>query len=282
MSSLIYACILATGLFYVKEPVVDMRKDPSNESRVVSQAVFAERVQVEEERPGWAYIRVPEGYSGWVQATSVVHRTNPYNPSVQTSRLVAFVYGKKDTEYGPILTLPYGSSVEVVDEVDPRWIKIMLPDEREGFIQRGDVCPEPTLSKKEDLVQFSRKFLGLPYRWGGRTSLGYDCSGFVQMLYNQIGVPLPRNSKRQIKDPQFQTVDIEKLEPGDLIFFGKSDTKITHVGMYIGNGQFIHSTVRENKPWIHVSQLSDRDWNGQADAANPYREARQLIIRPLS
>jgi len=197
---------------------------------------------------------------------------------VKTSRLVAFLYGIKDTERGPVKRLPYGSRLQVLDATDLRWLKIALPDGCECFVQRGDVAAESQVTKKRDLVQFSQKFLELPYAWGGRSSFGYDCSGFVQMLYAQIGINLQRDSRQQILDRRFQAIALNQLEPGDLIFFGKSEQKIMHVGMYIGEGRFIQSTVRENKPWIRISLLSDLEWSGSAEATYPYRAARQLIV----
>lgn len=179
----------------------------------------------------------------------------PYGTSLKVSRLAAHVYGVKDTEFGPIQTLPYGSKLQSLDETDPRWINIVLPDGKKCYIQKGDVALEQELYNKEDLVAFSQKFLGLPYTWGGRSSFGYDCSGFVQMLYNQIGIDLQRDSKLQVEDGRFQTVSMDDIETGDLIFFGKSEQKISHVGMCLGNGQFIHSTVSEYQPWIRVSNL---------------------------
>ena len=125
-------------------------------------------------------IATPDGYLGWVEAGSFIQRTE-YSKDVEVSRLRAHVYGKADTEFGPILTLPFGSHLEKIDS-DARWHRVRLPDERVAFIQIGDVAEEPF-----DLVSFSQKFLGLPYTWGGRSSFGYDCSGFVQMLYARLG-----------------------------------------------------------------------------------------------
>jgi gamma-D-glutamyl-L-lysine dipeptidyl-peptidase len=279
MSSILPMAILATGLFYVNEPVVDMRESPAHESGIASQALFAEEVRVEKQLDGWSYIATPEGYHGWVPAGSVVSRTTPYEGSVKTSRLTAFVYGIQDTERGPITKLPYGSKLQVLDATDARWLKIAMPDGREAFIQKGDVLVQAPLSKKGDLVSFSQKFLELPYAWGGRSSFGYDCSGFVQMLYSQIGINLQRDARQQVVDTRFKTIELDQLEPGDLIFWGKSEQKIMHVGMYIGEGKFIQSTVRENKPWIRISCLTDPEWSGSSGATYPYRIARQLIAR---
>ncbi len=101
------------------------------------------------------------------------------------------------------------------------------------------------------------------------------------MLYNQIGIGLERDSKQQIRDNRFQTISIENLEPGDLIFFGKSEQKISHVALFIGDGQFIHATTRECQPWIRISRLSVFEWSGDPSANSPYRVARQLIKNNL-
>jgi gamma-D-glutamyl-L-lysine dipeptidyl-peptidase len=98
------------------------------------------------------------------------------------------------------------------------------------------------------------------------------------MLYSQIGVDLPRDSKQQINDHRFKAIEIDELDVGDLIFFGKSAEKIRHVGLYIGEGRFIHPTVLENKPWLRISRLTDFQWSGDEGATYPYRTARQLKV----
>jgi gamma-D-glutamyl-L-lysine dipeptidyl-peptidase len=269
--------LIATRSFMINEVVVDMRENPTHDSKVVSQTIFSENVKVEQEIEGWSYIITPDGYSGWIELDSLVSLSEPYDPTLKISRLSAHVYGVKDTEYGPIKTLPYGAKLQVIDSSDLRWFTIALPDGQEGYVQKGDVEVEPELLYKSDLVEFSQKFQGLPYTWGGRSSFGYDCSGFVQMLYHQIGIDLQRDSKQQILDNRFQSLEIEALEPGDLIFFGKTEHRIMHVGMFLGKGEFIHSTSRENKPWIRISNLSDFEWKGDPNAFYPYRTCRQLI-----
>lgn len=269
-------CLLATGLFYVNEPVVSMKEWPTSESKVVSQALFAEEVQVEKRSGEWVFIYTSDTYSGWIRSASFVQREEPYATNVQTSRLAAHVYRAPDIEYEPMVTLPYGSKIQALDLSCERWVKIRLPDSQEGYIQKGDIEKETVVHDKRELVAFSKKFIGLPYTWGGRSSFGYDCSGFIQMLYKQIGCELPRDARQQIVDGRLKKIEVGDLEPGDLIFFGKSESQVTHVGMYIGDDQFIQSTVQENKPWIRISQLTDAEWNGRSERF-PYRAARRLI-----
>jgi cell wall-associated NlpC family hydrolase len=156
--------------------------------------------------------------------------------------------------------------------VDATWLKVSLPGGQEGFI-RSDAARPKQLLTKIDLVTLSQQFLYTPYKWGGRSAFGYDCSGFVQMLYEQIGILLPRDSKDQILDPRLKPIEEEALEGGDLLFFGTSAKNIGHVALYIGEGRFIHATARENRPWIRISRLSDAPWLPTETGFYPYRRA---------
>ena len=264
--------------YYVKEPAVEMRESACRDSKVVSQALFSEEVVVRETKGDWTYVSTPDGYFGWVLTNALLHRDTPYEGQAEVVQLKAHLYHVPDTEWGPIQSLPMGAKINVLDEQDPRWIRIALVDDSECYVQKGDVGQLARL-QKEDLPRFSRRFLGLPYTWGGRSSFGYDCSGFVQMLYKQIGINLERDARQQINDPRLMPVDLSLLEAGDLIFFGKSAEKIGHVGMSLGGEEFIHTSVRENMPWVRISHLQDFEWSGNPDAFYPYRTARKLGVK---
>lgn len=250
-----------------------MREEPSNASKVVSQTVYAEEIKIKEESHNWISIITGDGYNGWIESNKVTKKSDKYTGDLKTSRLMTHIYGIEDTKWGPIKTVPFGTPLKSLDTTGARWIKVSLVDGKEGYVQKGDI----TKPSKLDIVNFSQMFLGLPYTWGGRSSFGYDCSGFVQMLYSQIDIDLPRDSKIQILDNRFKIVAIDDLQPGDLIFFGKSEQQIRHVGMSIGNGKFIHATSAENQPWIRISSVSDLQWSGNPGANYPYRLGRQLL-----
>lgn len=263
---------------YIIAPFVEMREDKPPQSKVVSQALFSENIQILQENGEWSYIATPDGYTGWIPKNAITTRQIPYHPTHSISRLRAHLYQINDIEYGPMLTLPYGSRLLILEEIDSRWIKGALPNSQECYIQKGDVLPEEPCKTKNDLVLLSQKFLGLPYTWGGRSSFGYDCSGFVQMLYGKLGIHLQRDARLQILDSRFQTCDSAELDPGDLIFFGKAEDRIMHVALSLGNQQFIHATSRENMPWLRISSLTDFEWSGHPKAHYPYRTGRKLNI----
>lgn len=273
--------LLTTLLFtYINSPVAEMRRGPSQEEKVDSQGIHSERVEILEEKDDWANIKTPDAYTGWTKKSHLFHTDHPFLENqgsvvAVVNRKAAHVYHINDTEWGPIKTLPYESKLEVIDQFgnpEGRWIKVRLVDNTFGYIQRGDVTLNKQLLNRESVVDFAKRFMDLPYTWGGRTSFGYDCSGFMQMIYRQMGYSLPRNSRDQAEWEGFRKIEVSELSPGDLVFFGRVADKITHVGMYIGNDEFIHATVAENKPYITVSNLNQVPWNGKSDY--PYRHFR--------
>jgi len=89
----------------------------------------------------------------------------------------------------------------------------------------------------------AERFVGIPYRWGGENVVdGMDCSGFVRAVYNLCGLSIPRTSRDQYKAGD--SIAKEDLQDGDLVFFGASEDAINHVGIYVGNGRFVHAPRR--------------------------------------
>ena len=100
----------------------------------------------------------------------------------------------------------------------------------------------------------AERFVGIPYRWGGDTVVdGMDCSGFVRAVYNLCGVNIPRTSREQYRVGD--VVGREELKDGDLVFFGSSADEITHVGIFVGNGRFVHAPRSGDD--IKISGLDD-------------------------
>jgi cell wall-associated NlpC family hydrolase len=91
------------------------------------------------------------------------------------------------------------------------------------------------------------------------TPLGIDCSGFVSLVYRVHGRVLPRDADLQFGDPKAEVVERASLQPADLLFFGRSPSKITHVGMYLGDGRFIDATTYET-PVVREDRLDDSHW----------------------
>lgn len=253
--------------FIVKVPVADMHSTPSEDSDVVSQAILSSEVTVLEVNGDWARVRTNDQYTGWMPLDAVVSKsgTTAYAGSgttAQVTSMFAHIYRETDvTKHQPLITAPFESHLAVIDAMngDARWLKVQLPDGAVGYVQRGDVTLNPKTLTILESIDLAKHFLGLPYTWGGSSSYGYDCSGFTQMLVRSRGIIMPRDADLQAAWSGVMTIKRDELKPGDLLFFGSGPDHITHTGMYIGNGEFIHSTTHDH-PVVQISRLDDQPW----------------------
>jgi gamma-D-glutamyl-L-lysine dipeptidyl-peptidase len=255
------------------QPVINMYSSPSLDADVVSQAIYGitvqqttpkEKIQAPE---GWMYIKTPDDYPGWVVRnqflpldTSETYAGKEKHVVTVTNR-GANVYRENDvTQHAPLLTLPFETALEEVSSEGNRWLKVRLVDGRQAWVQAGDVQERATKPLSiDEMIALAKKFLGVTYTWGGTSSFGYDCSGFMQMLMRQHGVLMPRDADVQAAWDGVVAVDRKYLKPGDLLYFGSSSKDITHTGMYIGNGEFIHDTTNTH-PLVQISKLDDQPW----------------------
>ncbi len=124
---------------------------------------------------------------------------------------------------------------------------------------------EGYLKIRKELIRYARRQLGTPYVWGGTTPNGFDCSGLVQYSYAKIGVYVPRTAVQQLNASQ--PVPIEELKPGDLLFFDTTG-RYSHVGIYVGNGKFIHAP-RTGKD-VSTATLDDPYWASALSRAGAF------------
>jgi hypothetical protein len=265
------ACTLATAQPHapvvrtVTRPVLNMFSSPSTDADVVSQAIYAAPVAVLEEAGGWSRIRTADDYTGWVESMALIAQPGVYGSSgrvVQVRSLFAHVYREDSvTRHAPLVTVPFETLLEVEpgDAPSERWMRVRLPDGRRGAIQRGDVAVAPAPLDIPDTIALARRFLGLPYTWGGTSSFGFDCSGFTQMLVRQRGRVMPRDASVQAKWNGSAPVAAADLRPGDLLYFGASAERITHTGLYLGDRQFINATTHDT-PVVRIDNLDDPYW----------------------
>jgi len=266
-------------LFVVVKPVANMYHDSTTNSDVVSQAIYASNVTMVEFKKHWVKIKTPDNYTGWMQLADLRKLAGqPYaaqGPAVRVAQLSANLYREPDvTAHAPVVTIPWESRLEVLSEKvadGDRWLKVRLPDGSEGYVQNGDVSTDLSPLTIDQMIAVARKFLGVTYTWGGTSSFGFDCSGFTQMLQRQRGVVMPRDADFQAAWSGVGEVQRKDLQPGDLLFFGESATHITHTGMYIGNGEFIHDTTHEH-PMVQISKLDDKPWTGLLVAARRVKQ----------
>jgi cell wall-associated NlpC family hydrolase len=260
--------VAKSSLYVVVVPVANMYSGPSDQKEVVSQAFYGSLIKLLVVSGEWSKIQTEDRFKGWTPSRylRLVQTGTGYATSgkvVQVESLFANVYREPDVrQRKPLITIPFESRLEVISEgkgKDEGWLQVRLPDQRNAWLQAGDVVSDPKPLTISESVELAKRFLGLPYLWGGRSTFGYDCSGFTQMLLRSRGIRMPRNVGQQATWSGAIAVDRNDLRPGDLLFFGSSAKQITHTGVYIGDGQFIHDTSYGH-PGVQISRLDDQPW----------------------
>jgi len=251
----------------VARPVVNMYRNATDASDVVSQALYGTGVLMRQSSQGWFQILTADGYTGWVAAADLKMLDGatyaPKGNAVRVAALSANVYREPDvTAHAPLLELPWEARLEpapVPAKISERWLEVRLVDGQMGWVQRGDISDDFLPISIGEMLQLSHRFIGTTYTWGGVSSFGFDCSGFTQMLERQRGFEMPRDADVQASWNGVIAVERKNIQPGDLLFFGSSPAKITHTGMYLGNGEFIHDTTHDH-PGVQISRLDDMPW----------------------
>ena len=276
---LAHAAFAVTNTQVVVVPVANMYSHPSDKSDVVSQVIYGSNVKLLAAQGEWSRIQTDDRYKGWVPSRHlrVILSGDGYATSgavVQVDSLFANVYNEPDvTKHKPVVTIPFGARLQSISETPEDankvaakqgqshegWIEVYLPDRRNAWIQASDVVADPKPMSIPESIELGKRFLGLPYLWGGRSSYGFDCSGFTQMLVRARGINMPRDADQQAAWSGVVPVERNDLQPGDLLFFGASPKSIVHTGMYIGDGQFIQDTTNGH-PVVQISRLDDDPW----------------------
>lgn len=275
-------CVLAkNSTQVVMVPVTNMYSGPSDQSDVVSQAIYGSNVILLTARGEWSRIQTADHYKGWVPSRylRLIQSGAGYATAgviVQVDSLFANLYREPDvTRHKPVLTIPFESRLEVIPdakndekkdgkgkgekEANEGWLQVRLPDKRSAWIQSSDVVSDPKPLSIPESIELAKRFLGIPYLWGGSSSFGFDCSGFTQMLVRARGFNMPRDADKQAAWTGVVAVDRRDLQPGDLLFFGPTPRQINRTGMYIGDGQFIQDTTNGH-PVVQISRLDDQPW----------------------
>jgi cell wall-associated NlpC family hydrolase len=269
-------------------PVANMYSGPSDKTEVVSQAIYGSNVTLLTARGEWSRIQTSDHYKGWVPSRHVrtVLTGNGYataGPMVQVESLFANIYSEPDiTKHKPVITVPFETKLEVASSEPAApvssapakatakkspgkpqdtegWTHVRLAGQTLAWIQSSDVVADPKPLTIADSIELGKRFVGLPYLWGGRSSFGFDCSGFTQMLVRARGMNMPRDADQQAAWTGVAPVERKDLQAGDLLFFGSSAKKITHTAMYIGDGQFIQAATNGH-PVVQISRLDDDPW----------------------
>lgn len=231
----------------VMASVLNVRGEPRHGAELVTQGLMGAPVRILEERNDWVRIQMlDDQYIGWAERASLVlgsrETVQAWNekPKVLVNVPLAQI---TDQFGGKPIARAYLSTRLSLLKTYPKAFQVRLPDGRKGFIKKeeGKLPKGPEAACERPLIEQGKTLLGVPYLWGGTSAAMLDCSGFTQTLYRMYGHQLPRDADQQMDSTK--RIDRHQLKPGDLIFFSEHKKWPTHVGIYMGDGRFIHSAA---------------------------------------
>lgn len=247
----------------VSEGTVDLFARPDATSPVEDQAILGDRIEALEESAGFTRIRSRGGQAGWVFAHSILRDPPPPagTPWEVVSARAHLYRDPSFTTARPLLAAPLGARLDVVGTLTREghgWAEVRLPDGRRAFAATDDLAPEPKERRPvldpASWLSMARRFAGAPYTWGGTTPAGFDCSGLAWRVLERHGIVLLRNSTELCwREPRLVAVPFDRLQPGDLVFFGTPD-RIDHMGFWVGDGTVLQATAygtpsTKSVPW---------------------------------
>ncbi|NOU61832.1 C40 family peptidase [Marinifilum caeruleilacunae] len=239
--------------------VVNLRSHPKHSAELVSQAIMGTPVKVLNQKGSWYQVQTPDKYIAWVDQAAVNLRNKTEMDLWRNSKRIVFLpdfkIARGEDGKQTVTDLVAGSILQVEKE-EKTFYKLILPDLRKVKVEKSfckdfDLWKSTQIEDAAILTATAREFMGRPYLWGGTSSKGVDCSGFVKSVYFMNGIILARDASLQFLhgDTISPEQGFTKLVEGDLVFFGRKASenktqKVTHVGMYIKDGEFIHSSGR--------------------------------------
>lgn len=195
----------------VRDCVVELRREPRPDAAVDTQAIYGERVTVYDEEEGWAWAQLArDNYVGWIAANTLWRELSAPTHRVCVPR--TFLYPGPNIKLPPLNALPLGAEVAIAEERDGFCVTPEL-----GFIYRKHLVPRE--AKAPDFVAVAETLIGAPYLWGGKSWLGVDCSGLLQVSLLMAGVKAPRDTDMQEGALGVALEPGAPLTRGDIVFW---------------------------------------------------------------
>ncbi len=236
------------ALLTVCTNLAGLHRHPSRTTEMMSELLNGAVVEPLFAAQGWQFVRQQDGYLGWVNGAYLGEW-----PEVAVSHLVGQPVGLLRAEPqgdAPLVSRVMAGTAVAPESFRDGWAKLTLAGGLSGWLPQSalralDDLPQDENGRRQQIVADAGQLIGVPYRWGGGTALGIDCSGLAQLMHALVGITILRDADMQLDagtpvEPPFQ--------PGDLLFFGSTGghRKITHVAISLGGWHVIHSSGSRN------------------------------------
>lgn len=192
---------------------VCVKREPSHTSELVTELLFNDIYETIENQDDWIKIRMEyDGYEGWISTKQ--HQEIP------------------EEEFKTLISKEKSVICDPVEILDGKILTFGTTIFRES---------NPISGKADEMISNGLKLLDVPYRWGGRTVFGIDCSGFVQLCAKSVGIKMPRDASQQVKHGD-DVYFLAESKPGDIAFFENEEYHIVHVGIIIEGERILHAS----------------------------------------
>ncbi len=225
-------------------PVASVTEAPDLMSEQVDELLFGETCEILEESGAFAHVRTDYGYEGWVERHALVEPLHAPNRVVDVP--FCDLLCENRNFYRPMMTLPRGARLDVgYSDTEKRYGFAVLPSKRIWYVHKAHLRPLPTgMGSEEELragiVAQGLNYLGVQYRWGGRSPYGVDCSGLCFMAYRLNGLTIWRDASFE-KNDSLREIPLADVKPGDLLFFPG------HMALSLGGNAFLHASASAGK-----------------------------------
>ena len=219
--------------------IIPVRRDPSEQSEMITQILYGEHFVVNEIMMGWAHVKLAyDGYVGWVDMKMITPLTEKSYQKVVHSPFAV------STDIFNIIPVNAEQTMMIVaGSTLPCW-RPYLKDfsiQYDVFHHTGNFTYKKPGNVRKTIIDQALKYFNAPYLWGGRSPMGIDCSGLTQIIYKMAGIVIPRDTNLQVHCGTALSF-VEETKPGDLAFFDDDEGRIVHVGIIWEKNKIIHAS----------------------------------------